>query len=409
MDQMKCLRCGKNFTRKHDLRRHLKNKKPCPTTHTHLSREMMLKEYDICTQIYNQVITQKALPNVCENDYLCFTNVCANAQKNASFVLPTENSNISKDINKKYPKSSNKVNTECLTKEYNEVGTINNSNEHKSVEKAATNILCERCGQTFKHRCNYYTHKKKYCNAVKEEKKLQEEFLEKQYTLLKMEHIENYQKLITENEQMKEEYSLIKEEYKLMEEQLQIITKKLENYVDNTQQNIVSNNNGTNNGQIANTGNINNIIINNYGNEDLSSINQDVFEEIAGSEYSMIQNMIDHIHVETPCNRNIYIPSTKEKYVMVLQDNNWEIRDKREIIDELIVNNHNLLTKLFDEYKNNLKTIGKERTRQVLEYCGYDAEERVKIKEHIMMNLLNKRYKIRSHYESVNKKRMNSR
>jgi uncharacterized C2H2 Zn-finger protein len=372
---MDCLRCGKSFKRKYDLNRHLRKKKICVNTYLNIDRNTIINQYDKYKNDYD--IVKQVIDNDLRNMFGKHPQNAENASDLSNFCAPLNPS-----------------------------------------EGSTTNApySCEKCGQIFKHRCNYYTHKRKYCKMNEIENELKQDCLRSQYDLLQKQQKDNISQLAsTDDNKTKEDYKELRKKYIKTLIELDAIKNKMEDNQSAAQQNIVNNNNngnnisGTNNGQIANTGNINNIIINNYGNEDISTINQDVFEQIAGSEFSMIQNMIDYVHVETPCNRNIYIPSTKEKYAMVLQDNRWEIRDKREIIDELIVNNHNLLTKLFDEYKNNLKTIGKERTRQVLEYCGYDSEERVKIKEHIMMNLLNKRYKIRTYYEYVNKKRMNSR
>lgn len=238
---------------------------------------------------------------------------------------------------------------EYLDEYLKKYSTVNEDKRHK--------FICELCNSNFTFRNNYYRHKKYYCK-YKDEK----------------------------------------------DERLKMI--KLENNMKNIKQNL--DNIGTSNSEQV-TETINNIIINNYGKEDLSSIDQKVFERIASNEYNMIEKMIEYIHFEITSNRNIYIPSIKEKYAMILNGNKWDRVYKKDLINELILNNHNLLVKLFHQYKKNLITINADRTRQILEYCGYDEEERSKIKDNILISLLNKNIEIKNYYETIRKTKINSR
>lgn len=254
---------------------------------------------------------------------------------------------------------------------------INNYNKYLPTYLEKFNIIsddinkykCDDCNSYFTFKNNYYRHKKYNCKN----KELS---------------ITNGQKILDLENQIKE----------IIEK----IGKQGTSSIKNTQLNIEGNS-----GQVAET--INNITINNYGQEDLSSIDQDVFESIASNEYNMIQKMVEYIHYEIVSNRNIYIPSVKEKYAMVLNGDKWDYINKKDLINQLVSNNYDLLVKLFNQFKTNLKTINAERTRQILEYCGYDAEERFKIKEDILISFLNKNIAIRNNFETLKKTKMKSR
>ena len=263
------------------------------------------------------------------------------------------------------------------------------------IECDTNQFPCERCGRIFNHRSNYYVHKSKHCRVIKLEQEqkaqfeennqqLMEELLQFKINLLEM----NYE------EKLNKEKEALEEKIKTLED---ILTQQLvqhQNSTNNTQYNM-----NNNSGQIAE--NINNITINYYGNEDLSSIDKKVFERIASNEYNMIQALIDYIHVETECNRNIYIPSHKEKYALVWKDEQWVLVDKHELIDELVFEKRRIMQKLLNVFQDDLEDVNANRTQCILNYLEKDPYECKKIRSDVLTNLMSKGDAIRFTFEDV--------
>jgi uncharacterized protein (UPF0297 family) len=254
--------------------------------------------------------------------------------------------------------------------------------------------VCSHCEKKFKYRGNCLRHIEKGCQALidKEEKdkELMEELLKSKIHLLEL----GYEDKLNRE---KEEREKLEEKIKLLQEQL---NNGLSTTNNNNQVNVAGNA-----GQVADSI-TNNFTINNYGQEDLSSIDKAVFERIAGKGYTMIQDMIDYIHIETECNRNIYIPSHKEKYAMILQDDEWNMIDKKELIDNLVFDKRQMLHKLLDIYKDELETISAKRTQSILEYCESEIGEMLKIKSDVLTKLLNNRDDIRFTFETNRNKKV---
>lgn len=275
---------------------------------------------------------------------------------------------------------------------------VGNKNKEKNKKSSKNDITCEWCGRKFTFKSNYYKHKSKHCRALKLEKAkkdmIMDELLESKINLLEI----NYEDKINEmkEKQDKEKEGLINK----IKELEDVLSKQVttSNTTTNNQMNI--NNTAA---QIAeNITNNNHIVINNYGQEDLSSIDKAVFERIAGNEYTMIQDMIDYIHIETECNRNVYIPSHKEKYAMILNNHKWDVIDKKELIDNLVYDKRQMLHKLLNMYKDELETISAKRTQSILEYCESEMGEILKIKSDVLAKLLNNRDNIRYTFEVNN-------
>ncbi len=69
-------------------------------------------------------------------------------------------------------------------------------------------------------------------------------------------------------------------------------------------------------------------------------------EKIMASEFNMIVKLIEYIHVIPPENRNAFIPSLKEKYAMVLRNQKWDLVDRTEFINNLVISKNIMLEKL---------------------------------------------------------------
>ena len=288
----------------------------------------------------------------------------------------------------------------------------------KNVDNCQTKSVCEKCGKVFNHKCNYYTHKRKYCCVIKKNK-LMDEYLETKYNLLKLEYeekldetknnlenmikkeIEDKNKFIEENNKLKEENSLIKVN---LENKINELESKLNNQIIKKQniQNIISNNNTNINNGIIN-------IIHNYGEENISKLTVKDWEKIMSYEFDMIVKLIEQMHIITEENRNIFIPSLKEKYAMIMNNQKWNLVDRKNLINSIINNKNILLEEMIEKFGENFEEVEKKRSESIIRYCGTDDEEREKIKNDATLILFNNRELIRSTYEEKYGKKITTR
>ena len=262
--------------------------------------------------------------------------------------------------------------------------------------------ICEKCGKQFKLKNSYYVHCNRYCKVMKQEKQKEQfnltydEYLKTNYDLLKCEdkikqqsekihqqsekinqQSEKFEQMIEENNQTKSE----------LEDKIKELADKLNDQLTSiSSQHHHTNNNATN--QINQTGNgnqaatvINNIsFINNFGSEDLSKITPKEVETIVATEFNMISNLIKHIHIDTPENRNIYIPSLKEKHAMVKKDDKWELVNRNTFVNRMIVDKSISLEEMIDKNGEQFEKINPNRSIRVLRHCTTDDKE---IKRHV--------------------------
>jgi hypothetical protein len=98
----------------------------------------------------------------------------------------------------------------------------------------------------------------------------------------------------------------------------------------------------------------NNIHINVFGKERLDHISEDFIlkciKNIGGS-HSGITHMVEKIHFspDVPENRNIRIKSTKEKQLEVMDLRGWMVKDKNDVIGEIVFK---IIQILNDYYKS---------------------------------------------------------
>ena len=251
-------------------------------------------------------------------------------------------------------------------------------------------IKCIKCGKIFKHRSNCNVHMKKHCPIIKKEN-LMDEFLNTKYNLLKIEYEE-------------------KLEEKLEEERIKniIIKESLENKIKDLETKLIPTQ--INNGHIGdNIGyNITNITINNFGEEKINMTAKDC-EQIMSNEFNMIVKLIEYIHIIPPENRNAFIPSLKEKYAMILKDQKWDLVERKEFINNLIINKNIMLEKMLDEFGAEFTNVNPNRSRNVINYCKNDEDEYKKIKINANLLLFNNKDIIRDTFETKYNKKIHNR
>ena len=172
-------------------------------------------------------------------------------------------------------------------------------------------FTCDHCDKIFARKNALCRHIKKYCKVLNQQKIDQQEMIEK------------LKSLEMKNKQLEED---IKNKEKQYEEKI----KKLKDEI-NTKQII------TINGNVGNT-NItnNNINITAHGQEDLSKMGDVVLMAACRRGINIVPDLISRTHFNTrlPEFHNVYIPSIKDKHVMVF-DKVWELKDTNEVISNL--------------------------------------------------------------------------
>ena len=116
--------------------------------------------------------------------------------------------------------------------------------------------------------------------------------------------------------------------------------------------------------KVGNVTNIqNNVYINSHGNENLSYITSNYLSNLLKIPYGAVPKLLKniHFHPEHPENRNIKITNKKLPYISVYKDDHWELKDKNEIIENLVDKSFNILDMQYEKDKNILNESQLER------------------------------------------------
>lgn len=213
---------------------------------------------------------------------------------------------------------------------------------------------CKYCGKGFTSNTNMYRHMRTIC-SVKNDVDNNKNTIHERLTTL-----EN----LTNN--------LIKEN-KIINQRLNILQKKLETI------NIVQNDDT-----------IVNISIVKYGTEDIKKLDKNELIKIIS--HDSILELIEMIHFNEkyPEYHNIYIPNMKDKYAIQYDGNNWNLIDKKELIDVIYNDKKNYIKENLDTIKNSLT---KSQTKKLILFLSTDDNDSriLQIKEKIKLLLYNKR------------------
>lgn len=175
------------------------------------------------------------------------------------------------------------------------------------------------------------------------------------------------------------------------------------------EQNIIVNGNIIN-GDVVNNTFINNIINNNdnknltfnivpFGKEiGIDAISEAKYREIVYRGYSSICKMIDQIHFneDIPENHNVCIKNLRTNYANTFDGETWELRDKEEVIDQLISTKYELLEEMYDKLTsgkkkriNETRAIGFVRLKE-----DYDNNEKTmkRLRDDVELQLYNRRH-----------------
>lgn len=227
--------------------------------------------------------------------------------------------------------------------------TLNETNE----------LECSHCNKKFKYKNSYYRHTKNYCKVLKEKKY----------------HLE----LLENNLDLKKDLKKVLNKLDKKEQTKQLV-------VNDTIEKI-----------------------NDFGNEDISDIDVEEWEEIASSGLKIISAAIKHIHIDREKNRNIFVPSVKDKYIMTLQNNEWCLVNRLNTMKLLIAQVNVLLRDIIDEYGDKFVKIDPAKVRNILYYCGSDSEAMNKVNDDTILLLFNNNNMVKNTYEKNYGKKIRSR
>jgi len=134
-----------------------------------------------------------------------------------------------------------------------------------------------------------------------------------------------------------------------------------------------------------------NITINSYGKENLDYLTNNYLTGLIYKPFDSVQCLLKTIHFNPkhPENHNIKISNKKQKYANVYNSGNWEFKKKKDVIENIVDNGYNIIDCYYDEVKDKLEAIRKDRFSNF--QLDYDNDPRLKktIESDVEMIILN--------------------
>ena len=287
-----CPRCGYSSHIKTYLSKHFARKKICSA----ISSELTIKE---CIEqvfgVKNENITK--LTHIDSKSDSKMTPI----DSELTHLTHFGSQNI-KNITKVTPKMSQNI------KKLSQSGGSSCENDEENIYE------CEFCSKTFSKNSNMHRHMK----TCKEKNKL---FTRRDVAEAKAEVAADKDKVINE-----------------LKRQIEVLLSKVGNTTHN---------------------NTFNISINAYGNENLGYLTNNIINKLVqNGPYKSIPRLIKHIHFNPAHkeNHNVKIPNRKEKYAKIYNGESWELRDKKETIEDLSDKAYNIIE---DHYEGGNKHVDK--------------------------------------------------
>jgi len=245
---------------------------------------------------------------------------------------------------------------------------------------------CEKCQKEFLQKSNYLTHINRKKSCISEE--YEQEKISKKTCEYCFEIFSSPQSTKTHMNTCTKKPS--------KEDQLAQIIAQLNNKIDELSKKIDKPNvtNITNNNITNNNNTLVQIIVP-YGEEDLSFLTVSDYKRIFKKGCFSIPELINTVHCNEahPECMNIYIKNLKDDYILIHDGNEWMIKEKSVIFDNIIMKKKIFLEDKFDDYYNHLSFVEKQVFKKFLE--RYDIDEVINnIKLELKMMLYNNRKQI---------------
>ena len=131
----------------------------------------------------------------------------------------------------------------------------------------------------------------------------------------------------------------------------------------------------------------NNIVVNNFGNENLEYLSDKMIGNLLAYPKSCIPKLIKQIHFnpDHPENHNIRIKNKKLKYAEVKENNQWKLKHKKTVLDDLVDFGYITLEEFKDD-KDNLDELLIKGFSKMME--GYNKSKK-DIIEKVELEVLN--------------------
>ena len=281
--------------------------------------------------------------------------------------------------------------------------------------------VCDKCNKSFRYNSDYKRHIDRKNSCQKEEKQLQfkqrktceycnkifarSDALPKHLLICKS-------KLVKDKgtEKDKEKEIILKQFMDEMQAMRQQIA-ELKEHKTIVNGNIIEGdmNNTTNNTNNLQQNIHNDIKIIAYGKEDLSFITNENYELILNKGFKSVPHLVEYIHLNQnmPQNQNIYISNVRDKYILIFDGKQWQLKERDDVLQEMIENNTDILSEKFDEL---VDTLDESTVAKFKRFLNEKDENRIinQIKEDLKLMLYNKKLiteiKPRLPYNSQNKK-----
>ena len=263
---------------------------------------------------------------------------------------------------------------ECVVCEYKTKNKSNYEKHLKTIKHArkvqilkknsrkTQEFKCKYCSKPFKHMQSMYHHIKYTC------KNSQDEDLKELVRLMNLQLDQQRSQLIKKDEQIEK-----------LSNQINKLMDKLQ--VPNVTNNIIQNNN---------------INLLSYKDTDISHLTDKDYINSLKQVTFCVKHMIEQIHFNPtkPENMNIYISNMKDKYLMVYEDGNWNLKNKTNELDTL----YETKEMMIEEWLEDCQDKYPEMREKFLQYLNNkDNDETLNmIKDEIKLMMYNKKKAIES-------------
>jgi hypothetical protein len=233
-------------------------------------------------------------------------------------------------------------------------------------------MVCHKKNRKFKcmYCFNEYSRKDSLSRHLKERCKVKEEIENKKGMV--------FNKLLNENENMKNEIADLKDE-NIKLKQVSTVT------------NINNINNFNNISNITNINNVSNISNLNiqlvaFGSEDRTKLKNSEIFGLLKKGFKSVPELIKRLHFDEnkPENHNIYIPSMSRNYVMVFDGDEWRLVDKDETVESIFDDGRDFLVIKRDEFE---EILDEKYNKQIIKFDRFNSEiDKVKTKKKEILN-----------------------
>lgn len=259
-----------------------------------------------------------------------------------------------------------------INKNYNEkIEIIDKEVDIKIQESLNSESKCIFCEKMFLNKGNIIRHIQSSC-------KIKKELIDKKNKLIEIKN-----DLIFGIKKLNEK-----------DEEIKYLKKKVEKLIKNSPNNIIINNTINNNTQ-------NNYIINinSFGNEDLSHITIDDYNKYLNGFFPGFVKFIEKVHFDKnmPENHNMCLSNLKSKYMHVYENNGWILKERNDVIENLVNKKYDMLVDKYDELEESGK-IGEKTIKNFEEFQkNYDNEEAQRnTKKDTMLMVYNNKDKVKN-------------